>query len=95
MLLSEATFATSTLGITKPRKKKLVGLGSAATSGAISGGGTGALVGLLAKHSNSGFQRNAAAAGAAIGAGMSIAKKLKSTKPKTPKIPKPKKTKTI
>jgi hypothetical protein len=83
----------------KIRRKKLIGVGSSAVGGAVSGGGTGALVGLIAKPDSGGAQRKVALAGAAIGAGINAVKKIKSnfkpTKPKLPKVPKPKKPKTV
>jgi hypothetical protein len=85
MLLSEFTAP-------KTRRKKLIGVGGSAVSGAVSGGGTGALVGLIAKPDSGGAQRKVALAGAAVGAGISAAKKIKSSF-KPPKVLKPKKPK--
>lgn len=93
MLLGELT-NTVTFAAPGTRRKKLVGVGGSALSGGISGGGTGALVGLIAKPDSGQAQKKVALAGAAIGAGISAAKKIKSSF-KAPKPPKPKKVKTI
>ena len=74
--------------LTKPRKQKIKKAANGAgklTNAAIAGGGTGALVGLIAKPNgaNAGtIQRRAALAGASIYAGASAAKSLMKRKKK-------------
>ena len=74
--------------LTKPKKQKLNKISSGAsklTNAAIAGGGTGALVGLLAKPTGQmagAFQRKTALAGAALYAGASAIKSLRNRKKK-------------
>lgn len=71
--------------LTKPRKQKIKKATNGAgklTNAAIAGGGTGALVGLIAKPSSGKFQQRAALAGAGIYAGASAAKSLMKRKKK-------------
>lgn len=74
--------------LTKPRKQKIknaVNNAGKLTNAAIAGGGTGALVGLIAKPSGKGagaFQRKVALGGAALYAGTSAAKSLMKRKKK-------------
>lgn len=51
-------------------------------NGAIGGGGTGALLGLLAKPNSGKFQRRAAAIGVALGAARGLQKSIKFKKPR-------------
>jgi len=74
--------------LNKPRKQKLknaaTGVGKL-TNAAIAGGGTGALIGLIAKPTGKmagAFQRKAALGGAALYAGASAAKSLLKRKKK-------------
>lgn len=74
--------------LTKPRKQKIKNVASGAgklTNAAIAGGGTGALVGLIAKPTGKTagtFQRKVALGGAALYAGASAAKSLMKRKKK-------------
>lgn len=71
--------------LTKPRKQKLNNMANGfgkIGNAAIAGGGTGALVGLLAKPTVGGFQKKTALAGAALYAGASAAKSLMKRKKK-------------
>lgn len=71
--------------LTKPKNFKTQGIKKTAsklTNAAISGGGTAALVGLIAKPLKPLAQRNIALAGAGIGAGMSAINSLKNRKKK-------------
>lgn len=65
-----------------PKVKKIKNNAGKLTNAAIAGGGTGALVGLLAKPSVPKFQKNAALAGAGIYAGASAIKSLTKRKKK-------------
>ena len=72
--------------LTKPKKQKLNKISSGAsnlTNAAIAGGGTGALVGLIAKPDKPLFQKKIALGGAALYAGASAAKSLMNRKKKT------------
>lgn len=71
--------------LTKPRKQKIKNAASGAgklTNAAIAGGGTGALVGLIAKPKDGLLQKKVALGGAALYAGASAAKSLMKRKKK-------------
>lgn len=71
--------------LTKPRKQKLQNTASNVgklANTAITGGGTGALVGLLAKPKDGAFQRKAALVGAGLYTGVSATKSLLTRKKK-------------
>lgn len=60
--------------------KKAKSIGNAALQGGIAGGGTGALVGLLAKPNSPRIQQGAALIGTAIGAGKATLNNIKKKK---------------
>lgn len=60
--------------------KKVKSVANSALQGGIAGGGTGALVGLLAKPMNPQFQKKAALIGTAIGAGKAAINNIKKKK---------------
>ena len=67
----------------KPSKvKKIKNTAGNLTNAAIAGGGTGALVGLLAKPKEGAFQKKVALGGAALYAGASALKSLRNRKKK-------------
>lgn len=69
----------------KPKQskiKKIKNTASDLTNAAIAGGGTGALLGLIAKPLKPLAQRKIAVAGAGIGAGISAVKSLRNRKKK-------------
>lgn len=71
--------------LTKPRQQKIKNAANTAgklTNAAIAGGGTGALVGLIAKPKSGTFQKKAALVGAGLYAGASAAKSLLTRKKK-------------
>lgn len=71
--------------LTKPRKQKIKNAANSAgklTNAAIAGGGTGALVGLIAKPDKPLFQKKIALAGAGLYAAGSAAKSLMKRKKK-------------
>ena len=71
--------------LTKPRKQNLktaANVTGKLTNAAITGGGTGALVGLLAKPKDGSFQKKAALVGAGAYAGASAIKGLMKRKKK-------------
>ena len=66
----------------QPKIKKIKNTAGNLTNAAIAGGGTGALLGLIAKPNSGGFQRKVAVGGAALYAGASAVKSLRNRKKK-------------
>ena len=66
----------------QPKIKKIKNAASNLTNAAIAGGGTGALVGLIAKPNSGPIQRKVALGGAALYAGASAVKSLRNRKKK-------------